>query len=354
MIKSVSVNLQGTYHKEQNLVCQDSFYLLQKENFVIAAVADGLGSEKFSDIGSQIASKTAVEYCAEKFSEDMDFAETKKIMNNSFVTAWKNVLDRAAKDGNPFSEYDTTLCLVIYNGKTLFYGNSGDSSAIVLKEDGHYRAIVKPQNDEEGCVFPLCSGPTVWEFGEIINDVHSVMLMTDGVWHQVVPPVLNGNVDKIDQYTFNIPILEKFMNRQEKSGDDVAKVEEDLTCYLENFPAYALYDDKTVIVLWNPESPALRLAEDYYKPIDWNAVYRKIEDKMSQEERDNDATDDNTVEQNSADNTEDSEKESSANEALVAEDGGESTPMTDVDQTEALDTTKNENTAKQSNDVKKN
>ena len=51
MIISYKANMAGPYHIEAGLPCQDSF-AIKKGNgsYIIAAVADGLGSELYSDI----------------------------------------------------------------------------------------------------------------------------------------------------------------------------------------------------------------------------------------------------------------------------------------------------------------
>lgn len=120
-------NMAGPYHIENGLPCQDSFAISHGEGFSVLAVADGLGSELYSDTGSAVAAQTAVEYCSEHAAAGMPFGELKKVMNNCLVTAYKAVLTRAAEDGNDPDEYDTTLCLAIYDGERLSFAQSGDS-----------------------------------------------------------------------------------------------------------------------------------------------------------------------------------------------------------------------------------
>ena len=93
-------NMAGPYHIENGLPCQDSFAIFRDETFSILAVADGLGSELYSDVGATVAAHAAVEYCSEHIVEGMGYAEIKKVMNNSLVNAYKAVLERAVEDGN--------------------------------------------------------------------------------------------------------------------------------------------------------------------------------------------------------------------------------------------------------------
>lgn len=273
--------MPGPYHIEKGIVCQDSHCVKYKEDVIVAAVADGLGSEMFSNIGSQIVSEIAVDFCLENFDKEMIFDEVKKIMNNSFVHAWQAVANKAHEDKNSIDEYDTTLCLAIFTESKIYFGQSGDSGLIVMFKDGSYKAITRQQRDESGCVFPLCFGPTYWQFGEVDN-VYSFMLATDGVYEEMVPPILNrGNSDE-DQL-LNIPNVMKFLNRNETSNEDVKKCYDTLYQYIELYPEYALNDDKTVIVVWDEKSSYEKQSDEYYKPIDWDEIYSNVSNRIDQD-----------------------------------------------------------------------
>ena len=276
MIISYKANMAGPYHIEAGLPCQDSFAIREgRDSYIIAAVADGLGSELYSDIGSAVAASTAVDYCAERISEGMSFDNIKKIMNNAMVHAYKAVLSRAEQDTNAPDEYDTTLCLCAYNGEHLYYGQSGDSGIVVLLQSGEYRRVTTQQRDEDGCVFPLCWGPDKWEFGYLENSVSSVMLMTDGVFEQVCPPVMRGK--EID---INIPLARKFMDRFDCNEELVTALESAAYRYLENYPRNLLDDDKTVVVIINTANPAKVMPETYYAVPNWKALREEAEKKL--------------------------------------------------------------------------
>ena len=271
--------MAGPYHLEKGIVCQDSFYNTIKEATAIAAVADGLGSETHSDIGSSIASKVAVEYCYNHYYSDMSFDETKEVMHSAFNHAWDEVKKQAQADKNSIEQYDTTLCLAIFNGKKLYYGQSGDSGIIALLENGLLKVITKQQRDEFGNVYPLCFQDK-WEFGEINENIHSIMLVTDGVLEQMVPPTVNA-LNQTDEPIINIPNAYKFLNRTESKEKDIKKVYKNLYEYLKNYPSYALNDDKTLVLIWNGKTTAKRLNEQYYAPINWDDVFQQIQEKIS-------------------------------------------------------------------------
>lgn len=266
------VNMAGPYHEKQNIPCQDSFAIkIGKDGCFIAAVADGLGSELYSDIGSYVAAHKSVGYCAEKIKKGMSFDEIKKIMNNAFVYAYKACLEKAADDENSPDEYDTTLCLAIYDGEKLYYGQSGDSGLVVLLQNGEYRRVTSQQRDAEGRVFPLCWGPEKWEFGYLDKPVSGLMLMTDGVFEQICPPMM-----KSYEMDINILLAEKFINRFD-CAEKISSLEEAAYKYLENYPESHLNDDKTVIVMMNTDLIPERQDDSYYQGPDWDAIRMKIE-----------------------------------------------------------------------------
>ena len=227
MIRFYSACMAGPYHIDNGIPCQDSRYIATRDDgIVVAACADGLGSELHSDIGSQIASRIAVTYCAEHIDSDMSTEEKAEEMKEDI------------------DQFDTTLCLAIYDGETVWYGHSGDSGLIVKFNTGLYFPVTTQQRDEDGCVFPLCSGPEYWVFGKVDGSVSSLMLMTDGIWEQMCHPLLRNEEVKI-----NTALIRSFMEHTETESSVIDKVEEACVDYLERFPKEWLDDDKTVIVL---------------------------------------------------------------------------------------------------------
>ena len=284
-MRHVSVNIIGPYHLEKGIECQDSYYCKDLSNrVVIAAVADGLGSEKYSKIGSEIASRVAVEYIASLYSSNMKPEKVKRLINNSFVYAYRSVLEAAEEMEESHDEFDTTLCLAILDNQHLYYGQSGDSGMIALLRDGAYINVVRPQNDEDGNVFPLCCGPKVWEFGEIEEPVISVMLMTDGIYARLVNTLI-----KYEERSFgkrhievNVPFAEMLMRRTEHTDEEVNELQEQLISFFDRYPKEKIDDDKTLVLIFDPDNPAGRMPDEYYRPADYDALYQKALKEMHQ------------------------------------------------------------------------
>ena len=263
MLRFYTASMAGPYHKKNDIPCQDYFFVTTKNGAVFAAVCDGLGSMTKSDIGSKIVSETIVEYCAKHYTSSLEYTEIKKVMNNAFVYAYKAVLEEAEKSKEISDEYDTTACMAIFDDGHVYFGQAGDSGIVALMNDGHYVQVTEQQRDEEGRVYPLCSGPEEWVFGEIDN-VSSIMLMTDGIWEQIFPKLLNDNDNKI-----NIAIAKMFMDRRENTDKEIETLQEEAFKYLENYPEQYLDDDKTVVVIYDIDKPAKKLEDEYYLVPDW-------------------------------------------------------------------------------------
>jgi serine/threonine protein phosphatase PrpC len=157
MIYSYGVSAQGTYHvKNNNIPCQDYHHIVKCGNdLVVAAVADGLGSVKYSDVGSKIAATVSVKYCAKNIVDLSDTDAILGVIKQSFVLAQHSIEKKAKENGHSINDYDTTLTLAIMREDTLFYGHSGDSGMIALTVEGLYEQVTTQQRDEDGCVFPL-------------------------------------------------------------------------------------------------------------------------------------------------------------------------------------------------------
>lgn len=279
MIRYFSACVTGPGHIAEGKPCQDARFIKEREGgVVVGAVADGLGSMKFSDIGSDIASREAATYCADHYSPEMTEDDVKKLMRTAFVHAYKAVLTKAVEMRKSSDLFDTTLCLAIYDGKTVWYGHAGDSGLVVRFADGHYEPVTVQQRDEDGGVYPLCCGPDYWEFGKVEGSVSVVMLMTDGVWEQVCHPYLRHEEVKV-----NTAFVKPFMEQIVAEAEEVAQVEQKCNDYLERCPSKYINDDKTVVVLYNLDNPAAEMPDSYYQEPDWELLDQKDKERRSAE-----------------------------------------------------------------------
>lgn len=238
-------------------ICQDAAEVIHiSDNVVVAAVADGVGSEDHSELASEAAVKACCSYCKDHYYD----LEIKALINNSFYAALFAVQDVSAEKSIPMNQLHCTLCVVVYTDQGVYCGNVGDSGAIGLRMDGEYELLTKPQNDIEGRVMPLCESQC-WVFTQYEGSFASIMLATDGFYNYLFPPYLPDaisdgyNIDKkhLDEERIS-SYLDKndidFQNNEMKSYFD-----EKIDQISRNGGIDSIVDDLTVVILYNEKKP---------------------------------------------------------------------------------------------------
>jgi len=246
MIYTYQACMAGPYHMEHDIPCQDACQVKKNGDIVVAAVADGLGSELHSDVGAAVASQVATEHCAEKIAAGMMKEEVLAVIKESFELAYEAVVTVARSKAEPEEEYpedeyDCTLCLAVYDGTTLYYGQSGDSGMVARMKDGSYVKVTEQQRDGWGRVFSLCFGEDEWMIDQLEGEVDAVMLMTDGVWEELC---MEGAPD------VNEELAKQFLDFGEITEEERSQLEEKANEYLKHYPRNLIDDDKTVVVLF--------------------------------------------------------------------------------------------------------
>ena len=276
MIYAYGARLPGPYHIKNDIVCQDYFEINKVgKEACIAAVADGLGSAKYSDEGSKIAATEAVKLCSSHINAQTTDEEILNIIRSSFYAAQRAIEQESRSKDRPVELYDTTLTLAILIGETLYFGHSGDSGMIALATDGRYIAVTKQQRDEEGRVFPLFFSDK-WEFGIFEHRVASVLLATDGMFEVFFPMYI-----KNDPVNIHVSLAEFFMNnktlRIQKVGEQ--ELSEGMSKFMENIPEHQVDDDKTIVTLINTRIKPKRQPKEYYAEPDWAELKRQHDEE---------------------------------------------------------------------------
>ncbi|MBK6090304.1 protein phosphatase 2C domain-containing protein [Ruminococcus difficilis] len=277
MIYAYGVTQQGTYHVKNNIVCQDSHRIIKcNESMAIAAVADGLGSEMYSDTASKIAVDYTTKYCAERITSETVEDEILKIIKEAFTLAQQKIEETAEQNGHELDQYDTTLSLAVLRDSELFFGHSGDSGIVALNMDGSYEKVTEQQRDEENRVFPLYFGEEKWIIRKYEKQVASVFLATDGMLETLFPIYLRE-----EPISIYVALARFFMDAKilniEADGEET--VQNRISTFIEKIPDAQVNDDKTVAVILNTDNKPALMAEDYYKEPDWKELKRKREEK---------------------------------------------------------------------------
>lgn len=309
MIYTYGFSLTGTSHIQQDVGCQDAHKVKILENgWVIAAIADGVGSAKHSEIGSKIAVETTVDFCENSMPSDHSTDSIKSMIIDAYNCALKSIDHEAEKAGNRIEEYDTTLDLVIYNGKTIIYGHVGDGGIIGLTTFGEYVSITSPQKGIDYIsVIPLRAGYRSWEIDTYEAELSTILMVTDGMWDILKPYLLAREKNSIyipivfllsdfncykDEDEPGVVInnsIEAFLNNkmdyecfyQRMSTGLKQYFEEELvTSIIKSISAYnypfalmnSVTDDKTVVGVMNSENIPKANNLAYYKEPDWGKL----------------------------------------------------------------------------------
>lgn len=180
--------------------------LLPGKEYVVAAVADGLGSEAHSDIGAHAAVNTAVSTMCELIGTwcatgDSALAiSMPRFLEQAMIKANNAVVKKAASMELPANEFDATLAIAVYDGDQLFYGSAGDSG-VIAKTDAGFELLTHPSREGEASTYPLYCKDR-WEIGVFGHHVQGFLLATDGVLELLVPEFNNEKLKEKGVHLF--------------------------------------------------------------------------------------------------------------------------------------------------------
>lgn len=237
--------------------------LLPGKEYVVAAVADGLGSEAHSDIGAHAAVNTAVSTMCELIGTwcatgDSALAiSMPRFIEQSMIKANNAVVKKAASMELPANEFDATLVIAVYDGDQLFYGSAGDSG-VIAKTDAGFELVTRPSRVGEAGTYPLyCKDK--WQIGAC-GHVRGFLLATDGILELLVPEFDNEKLKEKAVHLF----MAAGHKPVDASGIDAAleKRVENVVHRIQG-NRYT-YDDATVVVAldWDHVEPAAVLKEE--------------------------------------------------------------------------------------------
>ncbi|MFR2030588.1 MAG: protein phosphatase 2C domain-containing protein [Collinsella sp.] len=124
---------------------------------IVAAVADGVSSMILSGEGAHLASEAAVDAAAEAFVHGELVPGDASALKGVFEYALRAVADVAANEpAADIASFACTLCLVVWDGARVWYGNAGDSGAIAVDAAGAPFTLTHLHRGPLSCqVFPL-------------------------------------------------------------------------------------------------------------------------------------------------------------------------------------------------------
>lgn len=127
---------KGVSHVQNGTNCQDSVLIYENEDCIVASLADGLGSLKYSEVAAQTATETVCR-CFSELNNPLEQFETKEDLAKHILdAAVMNIQDKAIEMGVPLNEMDCTLMFVCVLKSTNYaiIGRLGDSAVCVIAD----------------------------------------------------------------------------------------------------------------------------------------------------------------------------------------------------------------------------
>lgn len=277
MIGHYHMSRIGSSHRSAGGVCQDASDVKTLENgWVIAAIADGLGSAKHSDVGSRLAVREVISFAENYMPCCWHDDSLISMLRTAYHSALKKIEEEAKKHGNPGMDYDTTLTSLVYNGSNVVFGHVGDGGIIALDQYGEFSRLTTAQRGEEcNSVVPLRSGPDNWVFGVSSDEsVCALLMLTDGLYDVACPWLIAKEKQNI-YLKFVRPFMDRNILPVETPADfeEVReKIEESLSV---DYPSVT--DDITIVGIINTD--VMPEVKDYEEP-DLGSFAQKHKEKL--------------------------------------------------------------------------
>lgn len=267
---------QGKSHIESNTPCQDRCggEYVQESNYLILAVADGVGSCALSDLGADTAVHAVVDFIRKEIlksdSKKLDSTLAGSMLRNAMQFAYDQVESAAMVNEQLLYSLQSTLTVAVYDGTDLYFAHAGDDGIVALTKEGTLAlATTRHKGEEASSVYPL-QGKSMWQFGMVPNTVAFVMA-TDGVLDAFV----RNSFEKDRVY---YPFVEPIFTGKYESEQDVEQMCKDLYSYM-NGEKYrsTVTDDLTITVAMNLDKLSTCLPE--FDADAWNEETRMYDEK---------------------------------------------------------------------------
>ena len=212
----------GPLHIKNSIPNQDSYVVKKYSWGMVGVVCDGLGSKKYSHIGSRALTKSIVQA-----SKIFDFSKDIKLFEPLVHSLW-------AMNINPYSkeETSTTLLFVIVKNKKVYIGRVGDGAIAVFGKD----SLLIEENKDSFTNYTTPFGRETlidWKIYDE-SEVNNIVICSDGISEDIKRDKL---LDFFEKYLLNYKNVSS-----NKRTYEIKK-------WLENWPVRGHTDDKTIVAL---------------------------------------------------------------------------------------------------------
>ncbi|MBE0695919.1 MAG: protein phosphatase 2C domain-containing protein [Anaerolineaceae bacterium] len=149
--RAVGAVVRGVAHERLALPCQDvQGWQILPSGILLAVVADGAGTARFSDQGARAAVGETLRFLAAALEDSLpDGGKAwEDLLADAFCAAQQVVLDLADTEGEKAREYACTLAAVAATPEGLVAGQIGDGAVVCQEENGTLFAATRLQRGE--------------------------------------------------------------------------------------------------------------------------------------------------------------------------------------------------------------
>ena len=281
MLGSYKMSLIGSKHEaSENGVCQDSCDVAILDNgWIVAAIADGLGSARRSELGSSTAVNTVISFVNDNYPGEWHEESLIALLRVAFCKALSAIKMLSEVNNDDLCYYDTTLTAAIYNGTNVVYGHVGDGGIVALSSFGEFSVLTETQKGEAfNETMPLRAGPDNWIFGTAKDNVCSLIMMTDGIFNIALPWILAQTDQPI-----NINFVRPFMDinvLKVSTKDDFETAQTEIEDFFKTSYKAQITDDKTIVGIINTDVVPEIMPSEYYVEPDWDLLDKNHHDKL--------------------------------------------------------------------------
>ena len=243
MWQAIGASAIGSGHIRGNLPCQDAHQAMITGDYLLIAIADGLGTAAQADKGAQLAVSAALAHLQDSPISLDETADTwLEHLRGAFAAARTKLEEEATHNDVSLREYNTTLIATIVHPTQVAVGHLGDGAVIVQQARGDLVAFSLPQNEEYANeVMPLTHTNALsavrYELGT--EPMSGIALFTDGL--QTVALHLASGVPHQPFFTPFFQVLAQSVDTVELSAQLDDFLQSERVCQKTD-------DDKTLVV----------------------------------------------------------------------------------------------------------
>lgn len=231
--QSFGISVIGPSHIKKNIPNQDSFLEEHGDNFDCIVVADGVGSSKYSNIGSAFICNAVVN------AIKIILKQNKQFVIEHFIEKIKKIFLDSITPINT-NECATTCLFAIHIYSKVYIGMLGDGLCSVTLENNEIKILSDDKSDKFSNITTAISENTKftdWKTLEISdNEFRSVLICTDGISDD-----LSENIKK-----FTLDFSNNYCVKDKTKNDNVKDILESLLTW--KVPKHS--DDKTIACLY--------------------------------------------------------------------------------------------------------